>query len=335
MTASADVTQSASASPPRQRRGRVPRLAPGRPRRTPRTPPGTLPRWAQDPEPVGPARQLAGTVLIILSVILIGFAFWLSIGSRLYYARVQHEAYETLRVALANGVAPTGPLNPNNSNQLDPVGTPVALLEIPALHMQDVVQEGTTGQVLEGGPGHLRDTPLPGEQGVSVILGRRAAYGAAFAGLGSLMPGDAITVVTQEGVAKYQVIDIRWAGQPMPPALAAGSGRLTLVTANGVPFDPTGELYVDANLIGQPLATVAPVLTSATLPPDENAMGTDPSAWVPVVLWGQLLLVAAASVGWLWRAWGRWQTWLVGVPVLTYISIMVADQVTRLLPNIM
>jgi LPXTG-site transpeptidase (sortase) family protein len=248
---------------------------------------------------------------------------------------VQYEAYETLRYQFANQIGPYGPLNPNNSSQLNPLGTPVALLEIPALHMHDVVLEGTTGQVLEGGPGHVRDTVFPGEQGVSVILGRRAAYGAPFAGLGSLAPGDPITVVTQEGVAHYQVIDIRRAGDPLPAPLAAGSGRLILVTADGVPFDPTGEVYVDANLVGQSLATVSPVLTSATLPQDENAMSTDASAWVPLVLWGQLLLVVAAGVAWLSHAWGRWQTWLVAVPVLTYLSIMVADQVTRLLPNIM
>ena len=342
MTAPTDATTDASPppGPPKGRIARIPRVArrggeAGKARRKPRTPPGTVPRWAQDSAPVGPARQVAGTMLTILAVALIGFAAWVSIGSRLYYARVQYEAYESLRVPLANGTAPVGPTNPYNPNQLVALGTPVALLQIPALHMHDVVLEGTTGQVLEGGPGHLRDTPLPGQQGVSVILGRRAAYGAPFAGLGSLAPGDRITVVTQEGVAKYQVIDIRRAGDPLPPPLAAGSGRLILVTADGVPFDPTGEVYVDANLVGQPFATPAQVLTSATLPTDENAMGTDPSAWVPLVLWGQLMLLAAAAAAWLSRAWGRWQTWLVAVPVLTYLSIMVADQVTRLLPNIM
>jgi sortase A len=300
-----------------------------------RRPPGTLPRWAADPEPVSLARRVTGTMLTILAALLIGFAVWLAFGSQLYFARVQFEAYEAFRVPLANGTAPVGPMDPNNPNHLVALGTPVALLQIPALHMSDVVLEGTTGQVLEGGPGHLRDTPLPGEQGVSVILGRRAAYGAPFAGLGSLVPGDPITVVTQEGVAKYEVIDIRRKGDPLPPPLAAGSGRLVLVTADGVPFDPTGEVYVDASLVGQPLTTVSPVLTQGTLPQDENAMSSDNSAWVPLVLWGQLLLLAAAAVGWLSHAWGRWQTWLVGVPVLTYLCVMVADQVTRLLPNIM
>jgi LPXTG-site transpeptidase (sortase) family protein len=274
-------------------------------------------------------------MLTILAVALIGFAVWLAFGSRLYYARAQFEAYESFRVPLANGTAPIGPTDPYNPQKLLALGTPVALLEIPALRMSDVVMEGTTGQVLEGGPGHLRDTPLPGEQGVSVILGRRAAYGAPFAGLGSLQPGDRITVITQEGVAKYKVSDIRRAGDPLPPPVAAGSGRLTLVTANGVPFDPTGMVYVDATLVGQPLPTVDPIFTSSTLPPNEDAMGTDPAAWVPIVLWGQLLLLASGAIAWLSSAWGRWQTWLVGVPVLTYLCVMVADEVTRLLPNIL
>src|SRR5260221_38861 len=257
MTAPTDVTAHDASPPSGSPPGRFARITrirrqggkAGKARRKPRTPPGTVPRWAQDPEPVSPVRQVASTMLTILAVALIGFAVWLSFGSRLYYARVQHEAYESFRVPLANGTAPVGPTNPYNPKQLLALGTPVALLEVPALHMQDVVQEGTTGQVLEGGPGHLRYTPLPGQQGVSVILGRRAAYGAPFAGLGSLAPGDPITVVTQEGVAKYQVIDIRRAGDPLPAPLAAGAGRLILVTADGVPFDPTGEVYVDANLV--------------------------------------------------------------------------------------
>lgn len=339
MTAAPDVTKSGPARPLGPARARGVRWplgrASGQASRKPRRPPGELPRWAQDPEPVGPAREAVGTMLMILAVSLIGFAVWVSFGSRLYFDRVQYESYESFRVPLANGDAPTGPLDPLDTTKLVALGTPDALLEIPALHMQDVVLEGTTGQVLEGGPGHLRDSPLPGQQGVSVILGRRAAYGAPFAGLGSLAPGDPISVVTQEGVAKYQVIDIRRAGSPLPPPLAAGSGRLVLVTADGSPFFPTGEIYVDADLVGQPFATPGQVLTSATLPPAENAMGTDSAALVPLIFWGQLLLLVAAGISWLSRAWGRWQTWLVAVPVLGYLCVVVADEVTRLLPNIM
>jgi sortase A len=274
-------------------------------------------------------------MLVLLAVCALGFAGWLAFGSRLYYARVQHEDYAAFRVALANGVAPVGPLDPYNPARLVTPGSPVALLNIPAVSMRAVVLEGTTGQVLEGGPGHLRDTPLPGQQGVSVILGRRAAYGGPFAGLGSLLVGDPITVTTQEGVAHFQVIDLRRAGSPTPPPLAAGQARLTLVTADNPPFTPTGEVYVDADLVGKPFATPSPVLTAATLPASENALGTDNSAWVPLVLWGQLLLLAAAAASWLSRSWGRWQTWLVAVPVLGYLAVVIFDEVTRLLPNIL
>jgi LPXTG-site transpeptidase (sortase) family protein len=274
-------------------------------------------------------------MLMILASVLVGFSIWLAFGSRLYFARVQHDSYLSFRVPLANGTAPVGPTDPFDPNRLVALGTPVAILKIPALQMQDVVLEGSTGQVLQGGPGHVRDTVLPGQQGVSVILGRRAAYGGPFAGLGSLEPGDPITVVTQEGVATYRVLDLRREGDPLPPPLADGSGRLVLVTADGAPFAPTGKLFVDADLLTKPFATPAPVLTTATLPPNENAMGTDQSAWVPIVLWGQLLLFAAAAASWLSRAWGRWQTWLVTIPVIGYLCVMVADQVTRLLPNIL
>src|SRR5260221_844804 len=143
MPAAPDVSESEATSPSGPARGRVPRWAlgrtpgrgPRRARRKPRTPPGTIPRWAQDPEPVGPARQAAGTMLTILAVALIGFAIWLSFGSRLYYARVQHEAYQSLRVPLANGTAPVGPTDPYDPGKLVALGTPVALLKIPALHM--------------------------------------------------------------------------------------------------------------------------------------------------------------------------------------------------------
>src|SRR5215469_6323295 len=279
MTASPDVRAPDPSPPLEPRPDRAARRAQARAERLARKMAHGVPRWAQEPPPIGPARKVAGTMLIILAVTMVGFAAWLSIGSRLYYDRVQHEAYESFRVPLANGDAPTGPTDPFNPNKLVALGTPIALLQIPALHMQDVVMEGTTGQVLEGGPGHLRYTVLPGQQGVSVILGRRAAYGGPFAGLGSLVPGDRITVVTQEGVAKYQVMDLRRAGDPLPSPPAEGSGRLTLVTADGPPFDPTGEVYVDANLVSQPFATPAPVLTYETLPSTEDALHTDDSAW--------------------------------------------------------
>ena len=110
---------------------------------------------------------------------------------------------------------------------------------------------------------------------------------------------------------------------------------MILVTSDGAPLEPSGMLYVDAALTSKPQPAPAMVLSSGDLSASENAMGTEPQAWVPIVLWGQLLLIAAIVLSWLWSAWGRWQTWLIAVPVIGYIVLSAANEVTRLLPNLL
>ncbi|HEX6453605.1 MAG TPA: sortase [Trebonia sp.] len=280
-------------------------------------------------------RKGVGSALMVLSACLLVFGLWVTLVSRLHFDRAQHAAYEALRVELALGTAPNAPTDPNDSTKLLALGSPVAVLSIPSIGLRDVVLEGTTGQVLENGPGHLRDTPLPGQEGTSVIMGRRAAYGGTFSRLGSLNPGATITVVTGQAVSSYQVLDLRRAGDPTPPPLSARQGRLVLVTADGAPFTPSGVLYVDADLTTKAQPTPAPVLTSTELPASENAMGTDQGAWLLIVLWGQLLLLATIALSWLRNEWGRWQTWAIAIPVLSYITLSLSDQITRLLPNLM
>ena len=61
------------------------------------------------------------------------------------------------------------------------------------------------------------------------------------------------------------------------------------------------------------------VLSASNLSPTENAMGTESAAWLPIVLWGQLLLLVTIALSWLWTAWGKWQTWLIAVPVVGFV----------------
>jgi hypothetical protein len=130
------------------------------------------------------------------------------------------------------------------------------------------------------------------------------------------------------------VIDLRRAGDPLPTRVPDGGGRMILVTADGTPLVPTGILYVDAELTSKPQSSPGVVLASH-ISPTENAMATEPQAWLPIVLWGQLLVLVAVTLSWLWSAWGRWQTWLIAVPVVGFIVLSVADQATRLLPNLL
>jgi sortase A len=277
---------------------------------------------------------VVSTTILIVATALLGFAAWLGVGSRLHYDQAQHDDYATFRAELAQALAPTGPANPANPKQLLTPGTPVAVLTIPEIGLNAVVLQGTTGQVLEDGPGHLRDTPLPGQRGVSVIMGRRAAYGGPFARISSLNPGVIFTVTTGEGVSRYRVLDVRRSGDPAPPN-PAGAGRLILATADGYPFVPTGVLRVDANLISAPKPAPAMVISATDLLPSEQALGVDAAAQVPMVLWGEALVLAAVGLSWLGSRWGRWQTRIVAVPVLVYLGAAVADQVARLLPNLM
>jgi len=280
-------------------------------------------------------RETAANTLMILALCLLGFAVWFAFLSRLHYDRVQISSYATFRDALSLATAPTGPTNPANPAQLLAPGSAVAVLSIPEIGLTSVVFEGTSGGVLEGGPGHLRDTPLPGQPGVSVIFGRRTSYGGPFSRLPTLHAGEDFTVTTGQGVATYRVIDLRRAGSPFPPPLTAGQGRLTLVTADGPALAPTGVLRVDADLTSQAKPAPTMIVSAADLSASEQTLGTDPNALVPVVLWGTLLVAVAALLAWTGRRWGRWQTWIVAVPVVAYLSLSIADQVARLLPNLL
>jgi sortase A len=274
-----------------------------------------------------------GTSLLILAVTALGFIAWIGAFSRLHYDKAQLNAYDALRVELAGGTAPNGPTVPNNPAQLLPMGAPVAVLSIPAIQLRTVIVQGTTSSVLEDGPGHLRDTVMPGQAGISVVLGRENTYGGPFGGLASLVPGDTITVVTGQADSTYKVIDLRRAGDPLPPALATGAGRMIFVTATGAPLRPSGILYVDADETSKPQVSPGAVLPEF-IAPAENALGTETGAWLPIVLWGQLLVIVAFALSWLWSAWGKWQTWVITVPAIGFLMLTIADQAARLLPNL-
>jgi sortase (surface protein transpeptidase) len=280
-------------------------------------------------------REMAGAAMWILALCLLGFVVWFAFLSRLHYDRIQVEAYATFRSNLALATAPTGPTQPADPTKLLASGTAVGVMSIPKIGLTTVIFEGTSGRVLESGPGHLRDTPLPGQPGVSVIFGRRAAYGGPFSRLPWLQIGDVFTVTTGQGVSSYRVIDLRRGGDPVPPPPTAGAGRLILVTADGPPLAPFAVLHVDADLISKVNPAPTMPLTAANLSASEQALGTDPGALVPVVLWGAALVCAAGLVAWTAQRWGRWQTWIVAVPVVLFLSLSIADQVACLLPNLM
>jgi LPXTG-site transpeptidase (sortase) family protein len=277
-----------------------------------------------------PGHQVLRLALIALAVV--GFAILVEavLMSGLQHKAAQARAFANFRGALARGEVPVG--QRDQAKHFVRLGTPIALLDVPAAHIHEVVGEGTTAGTLTKGPGHARSTAFPGQPGTSLIMGRRAAFGGPFKRLHKLRPGAVITVTTGQGKSKYRVTGVRHPGDPIPPPPAAGEGRLTLATADGPPFAPSGVVYVDAQLEGNPYPAASRV--SSQLPANERPLGTDNSpAWSLVLLLEALIVISIAAV-WSWFRWGRVQTWIVFVPMLLLVSIAASGQFLRLLPNL-
>ncbi|HVK24492.1 MAG TPA: sortase [Actinokineospora sp.] len=293
---------------------------------TPATAPAPRPR-----EPESPGLVLAGQMLAILGAVLLCFVAQLALIGAIKHERDQDRAYDDFRRELAKATAPVAAVN--DGGRLLATGTPVAILEIPRLRLREVVGEGTSSRSLKSGPGHLRNTPLPGQAGTSVIFGRRAAYGGPFSLLDRLAPGDLIIVTTGQGEHRYVVQGVRHANDPERPP-AAGQGRLVLATADGEYFLPTDVLRVDARLSSE-VQDSSGTVPAFAVPDSERLMAGDSGALVPVALWCLVLAVAAVLVVYVRKRVGRWHAWVIGVPVLGTVGVTLADQAAALLPNLL
>ncbi|MEN2738120.1 sortase [Microbacterium sp. X-17] len=300
---------------------------PPKPRRRPRLPEPRRPRAPRD------GRWWTGAAILTASVLLLAFVVHAAAFSAFQHYRAQTIAYGDLRTSLAKAETPVGQLV--DETTMVPLGTPVALIEAPSIGLSEVVLEGSTGDVLRSGVGHERDSVMPGQSGLSVLLGRQTTYGGPFAQLYRLAPGDEITIVTGQGTNTYRVFGLRRAGDPQPPALAANAGRLELQTADGLALFPSGVLHVDAELVSKVQQTPSKAMSYAALPPAERPMGQDPGAWFAAFF--AFVFFAAAGIGmwWLWTRWGRWHAWLVGVPVLVALGVATADIAMNALPNLL
>lgn len=243
--------------------------------------------------------------------------------------RAQAAAYGEFRAQLAAGTAPLGPVTD--------VGDPVALITIPHIGLEQVVTEGTASGDLLGGPGHLRNTVLPGQAGTSAIFGRGATYGGPFARLAELYTGDEITVVTAQGSKKFTVIGIRTAGDELPQPRPDGASRLVLVTAAGEgrypSLTPDQVVYVDAEA---KQAYDTPPGLPAAVPDSEQVMGTESGAVLPLLALCLGLLVAAAiAVVAARQRFGAALVWVIATPVVLALAWVTTDVAMRLLPNLM
>jgi sortase A len=125
----------------------------------------------------------------------------------------------------------------------------MSMLQIPAINVEDVIEEGTGNWNRVMGPGHEPGTPGAGGAGNCIIAAHRNMWGATFADLHRLRPGDEVVVTDARGVYTYQV-DVSREVSTRERALLGQTrdARVTLYTCTE-PFDQNRRWLVQARLV--------------------------------------------------------------------------------------
>lgn len=106
-------------------------------------------------------------------------------------------------------------------------GGPVARLEIPRIHLDEIVLEGVGDDELDAAPGHLPGSALPGMRGNAVISAHRDRH---FAHLDELQLGDTIRTETSQSQELWVVVNRRVVERDAPALFQSKEPLLTLTT---------------------------------------------------------------------------------------------------------
>jgi sortase A len=215
---------------------------------------------------------------------------------------------------------------------VDP-GTPVGILEIGPLRVQDAVVEGTGATQLRSAPGHVAGTAGLGQPGNSAVVGRRTAFGGPFSGLGGVKKGTRILVTTNQGQSVYRVDTVRHVnlhGSKIDQVFGpTKDDRLTLVTSgNRLPTNTSSATVVVAKLAGM---AFAPTPQGGRRDADIGTRG-DPGADAPAIL--ALLVYGVVMVGsvMLYRRFQLRTAYLLTIGPIVAITIVTAETLSRVLP---
>ena len=119
-----------------------------------------------------------------------------------------------------------GPLLTQKRSPL-PEEQPLARISLPSTNWSAIVLEGTSNQVLSGGPGHLVGTAYPGEPD-NVVISDRNSYSQQWSGVGS---GQVIQLDTEYGGYAYTITSLRvLEADDLTPTASTGRPTLTFIT---------------------------------------------------------------------------------------------------------
>jgi LPXTG-site transpeptidase (sortase) family protein len=241
--------------------------------------------------------------------------FTLAIGSMMFnqfLAPVMHDRAavdleQRLSSDLLNGVAPVSyPIA---------VGVPIGLIEVPNRNVRAVVVEGSKAEQLARASGHLIGSALPGQSGVSAILGRSQTYGAEFKNLDQIKIGDEVVATTGQGVHTYEVIDITVRSARDIAAFQGEGHMLILATV----VDGAERLVVRASLTSSVFPSGETTDHQTTI--DELGLSGDPSSWSKLALWLLCAALLAVTFPVIVTQVGRRVGWMVVTPIAMWITL--------------
>lgn len=166
------------------------------------------------------AMGVAGEILITAGIVLLLFVGWQLWWTDVLAGRAHAESRAELQQEWALGSTDSNVPTDIKTTY----GKPFGLMYIPALRDRAwgvPIIEGTEHYLLSDGVGHHPETALPGQVGNFAVAGHRTTYGAPFADIDTLKPGDQVIVETKKGWFIYEldrdkIIDY-WEGWVLDP----------------------------------------------------------------------------------------------------------------------
>lgn len=198
---------------------------------------------SRKPARAGRILRALGTLCLVAALVVAGYLGWLLWGTGLGTAREQRH----LREQIDKMIAHPRPLDPRTP-VVPREGAPVGILQIPKLHLDIVVVNGTSTADLKKGPGHYMDTAYPWDDaGRVAIAGHRTTYLHPFWSLNKLRRGDLIRLVTEYGTFDYHVTGSRVILPSGTWVLRQTTGPSLVLTTCTPPFSASHRLVVFAS----------------------------------------------------------------------------------------
>jgi sortase A len=180
------------------------------------------------PARINPVLRWSRNVFLIIGLLALSYVGFALLDARLYQAEQARRFERALKETnLARAESPAVAVSE---------GSPLGRIEISSVGLTAMVLEGADEGTLRRAVGHIRGTPLPGQQGNVALAGHRDTF---FRGLRKIRVNDEITLTTLSGSYRYRVDSTKVVKPEETEVLEDdGDDILTLVTC--YPFNFVG-----------------------------------------------------------------------------------------------